>query len=97
MTKEEILINHAEDEYEIFIDNVLKLDKEQIIDKAYEIATKTDILTLIQAEDYSKDSLDNLIELKNPLSCIYSRWLKVDADIMDELREVIGGFAEIIG
>lgn len=89
MRKEDQLIEKAEAEYETFIDELKLLDKGQIIDKAYEIVAKSDILALIQCEDYSSDSLDTLLRLDKPLSTIYSKWLETDSSVMDELRNTI--------
>lgn len=89
MRKEEQLIEKAENEYEVFIDKLKLLDKEEIIDKAYEIVAKSDILALIQCEDYSPESLDTLLRLEKPLSTIYSKWLETDSSVMDELRNTI--------
>lgn len=89
MRKEDQLIEKAKDEYEAFIDELKLLDKGQIIDKVYEIVAKTDILALIQCEDYSSDSIDTLLRLEKPLSTIYSKWLETDSSEMDELRNTI--------
>jgi hypothetical protein len=89
MRKEDQLIEKAEAEYETFIDELKLLDKGQIIDKVYEIVAKTDILALIQCEDYSSDSIDTLLRLEKPLSTIYSKWLETDSSEMDELRNTI--------
>lgn len=64
MRKEDQLIEKAKDEYEAFIDELKLLDKGEIIDIAYEIVAKSDILTLIQCEDYSPESLDTLLRCR---------------------------------
>ena len=89
MRKEDQLIEKAKDEYEAFIDELKLLDKGEIIDKAYEIVAKTDILALIQCVDFSPESLDTLLRLDKPLSTIYSKWLETDSSEMDELRNTI--------
>ncbi|HOA79970.1 MAG TPA: DUF3848 domain-containing protein [Defluviitaleaceae bacterium] len=96
MRKEDQLIEKAKDEYEAFIDELKLLDKGEIIDIAYEIVAKSDILTLIQCEDYSPESLDTLLRLEKPLSTIYSKWLEIDSLVMDELRNTIDETAKEI-
>ena len=88
MRKEDQLIEKAKDEYEAFIDELKLLDKGEIIDKAYEIVAKTDILALIQCETFT-GKFRYTLRLDKPLSTIYSKWLETDSSEMDELRNTI--------
>lgn len=80
-------------EFDKFIKDISWNDTEKIIDAAYEIVIKQDILTAFQTEHFSLKEAKALHTLDEPLFEIYREWLKNDCSNMQQIRDTISGFA----
>ncbi|TYQ17841.1 UNVERIFIED_CONTAM: uncharacterized protein DUF3848 [Acetivibrio alkalicellulosi] len=83
------LIKKVQKEYEIFIISLRKLDKDNIIERAYEIVTKADIITALSTGEYTEMDIQTIIQLDNPLNEIYTSWLEKDISIVGDIHETI--------
>lgn len=84
-----ILITKAQEEYKTFIDSLRESDKDNIIEKAYEIVTKADIIAALQAGGYTKIDIETLMQLDNPLDEVYTLWLEKDISLVGDIHETI--------
>ena len=67
-----ILYERVQEEYDQFLQELLQLDEESIVDRLHELILKTMILDLIVEEMYAEDELNYLLEEKAPLQIIYT-------------------------
>lgn len=70
---------------------------DEIIESAYEIACRENILMIFEDETgLSTRQLEALMELKNPLAELYDDWLSRDTDEMDNFRDSVRSFVNDI-
>lgn len=79
------LSDRARTEYEEYIESLKTMPPEKIIDAAYEIAYKADMLAVIE-EITDEDNICVLLTLEQPLASLYSEWLGNDYSIMEDLE-----------
>ncbi|MEG0670716.1 DUF3848 domain-containing protein [Clostridium sp.] len=60
-----------------------------IIDSAYEITTKEDIVSIITSQDMEEETLKILSNEKYPLNYIYNLWMKSDESQYELVKEFI--------
>lgn len=89
------IYHRAKKEYESFLNDLKKLPKEEILKYAYEIAMKEDILYIIETIT-SKESIQVLKEINNPIELIYSEWAKTDGCIIDMLENALNAYTDRI-
>ncbi len=70
-------------EYEEFLAEMAKRTPQEIIDKAYEIVIKNDIVEIV--ENYLSKEASQLSDIPNPLHYLYLEWLDNDYSYMDDL------------
>lgn len=94
----ELLFEKMSKEYEDYIRNVRSnTDTDSIIQSAYEITMKSDILSCFENENVLSDKeCKALLKRKYPLDILYNAWLKSDYSHMDMLRECISDEAKKI-
>lgn len=68
---------------------LLKLKKEEIIDRAYEIAFLDSITDELLLGMFEQCVNDNLLKLPNPVGVIYDEWIHSEDDISDMLVNII--------
>ena len=66
---------------------------EQIIEKAYEIVMREDIMIVFEDDSLSDKQVKALAKLEYPLSACYDEWQKTDVTYMDRLRDVVDDVA----
>ncbi len=89
-TRKSEIYKRALNEYNTFIEELKDLSKEEIIEKAYEIVIKEEILLLLKVEDDFNDiELQYLENFEYPLYGIYIEWLDNDYSTIDFIRETI--------
>lgn len=81
------LYERASNEYAEFLENLKGKTPQQIIDVAYEVVMKADILSLLEYHDLDKKQINILLTMQNPLDCIYTEWQHSDYSYMDMLRD----------
>lgn len=87
--KDQRLYDRMSSELNGFLDELREKNPQEIIDAAYDIMARKDILTLFDDHDFDKRQLDVLLTLEQPLSCLCEAWLNEDASYMNQLREVV--------
>jgi len=70
-------------EYEEFLAEMATKTPQEIIDKAYEIVIKNDIVEIV--ENYLSKEVSKLSDIPNPLHYLYLEWLDNDYSYMDDL------------
>lgn len=76
-------------ELENFISELKNQSPDLIIESAYELVIKEDILSIFEYTDYTQNEAKALFELPYPLDAIYQAWLKNDLTYMDLLKITI--------
>lgn len=96
MTKNEILNQKVwekmQAELDRFIAELKTKPPDEIIESAYELIYKEDILQSFDFEFYGNCPLSNeqakaLLSLKHPLDYLYQEWLDYDSSVLDTLRQ----------
>lgn len=85
----DLLISKAQMEQESFRNYLLNQPVEEILDHAYEYATREDILMCIQGGELSEKEVRALMNSRTPLADVYRRADKNEVNIMDGLRDCI--------
>ena len=99
MSKEDLrdlLYQKASKEQETYYDELRKMTPEQIIEKAYEIVMREDIMIVFEDDSLSDKQVEALAKLEYPLSACYDEWQDTDVTYMDRIRDVIDDFANEI-
>lgn len=82
------LYNKLEKELNNFKEEILKLNKEEIYDNAYEIIVKKEFLDMICGKNnYTRGELKALLNESNILQKLYNEWLKSDGGIDEILKD----------
>ena len=89
MNTQERLYNKMAAEYDSFIKNLMKQPPGKIIEGAYEKVFKEDLLLSIENGRFDEKEFQALLCMENPLSELYSAWLKVDDTYMTALDTCI--------
>lgn len=76
-------------ELENFISELKNQSPDLIIESAYELVIKEDILSIFEYTDYTQNEAKALFELPYPLDAIYQAWLKNDLSYMSLLEDTI--------
>lgn len=77
-----------------FVQELRESTPEAIIEQAYELVIREDILIIFESEDLPKKQVKELLKLKEPISECYARWLHNDYSHMDMLKDTIGELAD---
>lgn len=76
----EALRKKASDELENFKEEVENLPPKEIIDKAYELCIKEELLYFLDDIDYyAEEKIEVLLKEEYPLDFLYHEWLRFDA------------------
>lgn len=63
---------------------------DEIIQSAYELVTKEDILSVFEIEEsFELKEYKALLRIKNPLEYLYQEWLSYDGSVMDAIRDSV--------
>lgn len=90
---QERLYKKAEAEQKDFLDRLKLMPPEAIIDAAYEITSREDILEILGTTELEFSKVRALSKLNFPLSACYDEWQRTDYSTMDMIRESIEDFA----
>lgn len=75
-------------ELENFKSELRSKPPDEIIQSAYELVTKEDILTVFEIEEnFELQDYKALLKTKKPLEYLYQEWLDYDNSALDMLRE----------
>ena len=65
------LYERLNDEYEQFREGILRLSKTGIMDSAFQISARDDIMMLFESHEFALPDIETLLTLENPLEEIY--------------------------
>ena len=88
------LYNKMSKEQENFIQVLKQSTPDKIIEKAYEIVMREDILLSIEGKDMPVSKAKQLLKLDKPLDSIYQEWLENDYSHMEMIEDTINDFAD---
>ena len=84
-----LLYDKMKSELDKFIAELKTKSPEQIIELAYELTIKEDLLSIFENTDFSQEEAKVLYSQKYPLDSLYQEWLSNDLTYMDQLRETV--------
>lgn len=89
------LYEKADLELKTFFNDIEKLPPKELINKAYEVITKQDLLMSLEAPDFLSDSqLSVLCQLEQPLTSLYFDWMEHDDSRMQEIRDSMSDYTD---
>ncbi|WDV44079.1 DUF3848 domain-containing protein [Clostridiaceae bacterium M8S5] len=94
MELKERVCEKMKEELETRLQEISQLHPEGIIDRAYEITVKQELVMIIENEEIDKRTFEVLDKLECPLSSIYTEWLENDCSMLDDLKSTITETAE---
>lgn len=88
------MVEKARDEYEQFLAEMKQLSPEQVIEKAYEIVMKEEILLILEYSRFIDNTMIAVLAtLDKPLAHLYTEWLMqenmIEEDIMITIHRVV--------
>lgn len=81
----DVLYERLNEEYEQFREGILRLSKAGIMDSAFQINARDDIIILFDTHRFELPDIETLLTLENPLEEIYLEWRDFDGSSMDDL------------
>lgn len=97
MTSEELniqLYNKLNTELQEYIASLKSSTPELVIEQAYELVIKEDIVMSLENEDIEPKRCRALLKEKHPLQKLYDAWEKSESNHMNEIRDVIAYHAD---
>ena len=89
------LYDRVYEELEAFKAELLDKSPQDIIENAYAIVIREDIVSEIECgSQYSDEQYKALLRLKYPLASLYDEWLSNDYSYMDMIRDTIDECAD---
>ena len=88
------LYNKMSKEQDDFIQLLKQSAPEKIIELAYELVMREDILLSIEGKDIPVSKAKQLLKLEKPLDLIYQEWLGNDYSHMEMIEDTINDFAD---
>lgn len=79
------LYERLNEKYEQFREGLLRLSKTGIMDCAFQISARDDIMMLFESHEFEQPDIEALLTLENPLEEIYQEWRDFDGSSMDDL------------
>ncbi len=92
----ERLYEKAYEEQEDYLSDLKKKSPEDIIETAYRITTRNDILTCLQPDICQLDraEVEALLKLDYPISAIYDEWQRKDDTYLEQLIDTVFEYSE---
>lgn len=90
----QLLIGKVQNEYDAFIKELKRMTPEQIIDRAYEKATKENMVMAVEDMELTPTEAKALCREKYPLDRMYREWLDTDVSGMQMLKDSIDDTAK---
>ena len=86
------LIDRIHAEHEAFLAKLRKKPADVIIDYAYEICYREELISILEADYMTEEEIAKLLKLPNPVGFLYDEWLKTDASVVEMLEEVVTNY-----
>lgn len=93
INKRKEIYKRASKEYDIFLSDIKKLPKEEIIEYAYEIAVKKDILDMLETI-LIPDVVKTFEDIENPINIAYSEWTKGDGEYNTLIERTLENYSQ---
>jgi len=91
----ERLYNKLEKEFKDFIEKMKDNDPEVIVNNAYQITIKEELLAMLYpSEQYNIEEIKALYKIENPLEELYQGWMDSDAGIHSVLEDSVSDTLE---
>lgn len=88
------LYDKALNEMSAFLDDLKTKSPEEIIENAYKITVRQDLMMILESEDFSPYEIEVLANLDHPLQVLYEEWLPVEDRHMEELRDSVQSYLD---
>ena len=83
-------------EFRKFVDSLKQCDPEIIINNAYELVSKQEMIYKIIDKDYTTSELKALLKTKGILNECYDEWLKSDGNFNEVLEYAVDSRIDLI-
>ena len=83
----EQLYDKALNEMNAFLDDLKTKPPEEIIENAYKITVRQDLMVILESEDFSPYEIEVLANLDHPLQVLYEQWVSTEDRHMEDLRD----------
>ena len=91
--KNQQLYDKVKMEYENFLECIMQGDKGKIIDSAFEISLKSDILYAMESLHLEDEQIKSLLTCENTLSALYENWNSSDYSYMEIILNSIDDYS----
>lgn len=90
----QMLYDKALAELNTYLENMKTKPPQEIINSAYQIVNKQDLLMILESAEFTPAELNVLNELEHPLQVLYEEWLPVEDRHMEELRDSVQSYLD---
>ena len=90
----QMLYDKALTELNTYLEDMKTKPPQEIINSAYQIVNKQDLLMILESAEFTPAELNVLNELDHPLQVLYEEWLPVEDRHMDELRDSVQSYLD---
>lgn len=94
ITKMQEICRRAEEEMQTFVSALKAKPVNEVLDAAYELTIRRELLYVIQNAEVEESALMKLSGCEYPLACLYDEWLSNDYSFLDCLRDTVRDYAE---
>lgn len=89
-TLEDRAYDKVKHEFEVFISGIKTKSPDEIVEAAYEITYKQEILGMFEWEgEFNKEQCKAVLRTKNVLDFIYQKWLDYDGSVVETLEDSV--------
>lgn len=88
----QMLYDKALTELNTYLEDMKTKPPQEIINSAYQIVNKQDLLMILESAEFTPAELNVLNELEHPLQVMYEEWLPVEDRHMEELRDSVQSY-----
>lgn len=89
-----LLLDKARKEQDSYIEQMKAKPPDKIIQKAYEITMRDDILVTLEYANLSDKQLAALLKTDYPVSACFNEWQDRDCSYMEDLSDTVNQYAE---
>ena len=82
-------------EYEIFLEDLLRLPKEEIVKRCYEKVYKEELVSVLETSSFSEQEAEKLCRTDSILEELYQEWLSNEYSCVGFLEQTVHDLAEV--
>ena len=90
------LYDKALNEMNVFLDDLKTKPPEEIIESAYKITVRQDLMMILESEDFSPYEIEVLANLDHPLQVLYEQWVSTEDHHMEDLRNSMQSYFDTV-